>query len=433
MKFMKTIIQQNRVKLKMNRLVTLFITTLLLFWIPLAYTAEVSDDNFLIAAITDSNLGNEMLNKGNIAEAEYYFRKALDSYNKVSVPQKPEMGAILNQNLGYVLRKMNLYREAITYYRNAFNFGMKADKKDWGLLRDVAYDIAEINLETEHANDAETIEKAEFALKVDNASGDQVNMNILHDIKLISIIYIARGDINNAVNYKRQFVTGVALMFGEDSLELAQQRAELGQFLLANKKNKEAKQNLDRAHQIVKANPKAPFKLRALILTSVGMSLFMNQKYDQCLPIFKEIDSLYQDNIMSLELKQRDKLASLYLSMGDVYIEKFQLDLADEYFQHSLRERIVSGYMDDIDIPILLFKIGQIAQRQEDYEKQLRLYYRFTELLLMHKPDTLKLKKNILILEVMLESAYKLFKEKGMSEMTQKTGQYMQSIGMSVQ
>jgi tetratricopeptide (TPR) repeat protein len=307
------------------------------------------------------------------------------------------------------------------------------EKKDWELLRDTAFNIAEINLQTERASEAETIEKAEFALQIDNARGELVNENILQDLQLISVIYIARGDIGNAVIYKRQFVNGVALMFGEDSLELAQQRAELGQFLLALKHNKEAQQNFDRAYQIVKANPDAPFNLRALILNSVGVSLFMNHEYDKCLILFKEIDSLYQDNIKKIELNQREKLASLYMSMGDVYIAKAQLNLADEYFQHALREEIVSGRMDDIDIPILLFKLGQVAQRQNHLDKQLRLFDRFTKLVLAHKPDEVELKQNILIIEVMLESAYKLFKEKGMSEMANKTGQYMQSIGMSIQ
>lgn len=112
----------------------------------------------------------------------------------------------------------------------------------------------------------------------------------------------------------------------------------------------------------------------------------LDKKEKNPIPIFKKIANLYQESNLAEEEKNK-RLLITYHNIGNLYLDKVQIDSADYYFKKTLKTQ---GIEDNPFVKGLTYeKIGEIAYQRNNIEEALQNLNKATPLLVKYKDPNL--------------------------------------------
>lgn len=392
------------------------------------YAADPDNEKIMNKISEEVSQSKVQFENQRLAEAEFHAKMALEWYAKLKLPKNPNLEAVLNSNIAYILLQLKRFDAAFLYYCSAMDAAQSAEEKNWQTIREIAFNIAQISLDIGQGASEEALEMAKLALSIDE-SQEPIEFDLwIEDLDLITKAYVVRGDYDNAIKYQEKVVNILLAVPGGSKLSVANQLGVLGQFYIAQKLYTQAERRLVEAKKIIENEPDVPLALRERISNYLAIFYFMQRDYVKSLPLLQEVEKLQLVRLESIPLKKRSQLATLYSMMGDIYFDKGELNASQENYQKSLVKAIVSGRMDDIAVPHMLFKLGQIEQRKKNKEAQIRLFLQATRTIASRDPSSEDIRKNQQLIEAILKSSIATFEDNGLSEPLDNAQQYLEKV-----
>lgn len=255
-----------------------------------------------------------MLDKGNLEEAELILEEDAIRNNKQAAYRNHEVGKVKELSLKY--------HEATEYFMLAAALDKQNHKYIWSFGNNLQ--------EVGRYNDA--IEQFKFSIELLQVS-DSITEELALCYNNLGMIYEIKGDFDQAVNYLNDALE-ISLHFNnkEDSISLTAEYNNIGMVYKSMGNYKMALNYLYKALDIWLTTFKGAHPYMAMILNNLGITYNSMGEHDKALSILRKARTVF----MTIPQKKNSQLASILGNLGSTYLYKGQYDQAMAYINQAL-------------------------------------------------------------------------------------------------